>query len=154
MPLFRVTTAADPAAAELLNAYFAERIAQWGDPTTSYQPKPADFSRGVLLVAEGDDGVGLGVGGIRPVEGQGMEVKHLYVAPAGRGQGIGRALLRELESHATSMGATRMVLDTNADLASANRLYQAEGYVPVEPFNDNPNATSWFAKELTQAAQG
>ena len=132
MPLFRVTTAADPAAAELLNAYFAERIAQWGDPTTSYQPKPADFSRGVLLVAEGDDGVALSVGG----------------------QGIGRALLRELESHAASMGATRMVLDTNAYLASANRLYQAEGYVAVEPFNDNPNATSWFAKELTQAAQG
>lgn len=132
MPLFRVTTAADPAAAELLNAYFAERIAQWGDPTTSYQPKPADFSRGVLLVAEGDDGVALGVGG----------------------QGIGRALLRELESHAASMGATLTVLNTNADLASANRLYQAEGYVAVEPFNDNPNATSWFAKELTQAAQG
>lgn len=83
-----------------------------------------------------------------------MEVKHLYVAPAGRGRGLGRALLRELEHRAAALGATRMVLDTNATLDSANHLYRAEGYLAVEPFNDNPNATDWYAKDLPQAAQG
>ena len=142
----RATTAADPNASSLLDAYFAERTAGWAADGT-YQPKPADFAGGVLLVAE-EDGVPMGVGGIRPVEGQGMEVKHLYVAPAFRGRGFGRALLRELERRAVALGATRMVLDTNRDLDAANGLYHAEGYSATPPFNDNPNATHWFAKHL------
>ncbi|MFD0865964.1 GNAT family N-acetyltransferase, partial [Tessaracoccus lubricantis] len=144
---FRATHSTDPEAARLLAAYFAERVSGWQGQDTTYQPKPADFSRGALLVAE-KDGEAIGVGGIRPVAGHGMEVKHLYVAPEGRGTGAGRALLRELERRAVSLGAHRMVLDTNADLESANRLYRAEGYQSVEPFNDNPNATNWFAKDL------
>lgn len=145
--LFRTTTPDDPAAAALLEAYFAERIASWGDATSAYRPKPADFSDGALIIAE-FDGNPVGVGGIRPVEGEGMEVKHLFVSPAARGTGLGRALLRELEQRAIDLGAHRIILDTNADLAAANHLYRAEGYVEVPPFNDNPNATNWFAKDL------
>ncbi|MBB1509629.1 GNAT family N-acetyltransferase [Tessaracoccus sp. MC1756] len=148
---FRATDSTDPAAARLLDAYFAERIALWAGEETAYQPKPADFSEGVLLVAE-RDGEAVGVGGIRPVEGEGMEVKHLYIAPEARGAGLGRAFLRELERRALSLGAQRMVLDTNADLDSANGLYRAEGYHSVEPFNDNPNATDWYAKDLLPPA--
>lgn len=144
---FRSTTAADTVAAALLDGYFGERVEIWQGEGTSYVPKPADFSHGALLVAE-RDGVAVGVGGIRPVAGQGMEVKHLYVTPEARGSGLGRALLRELERRAVSLGAHRMVLDTNRDLDSANHLYRAEGYLAVEPFNDNANATDWFAKDL------
>lgn len=144
---FRATSAADPVAAGLLEGYFGERIEIWRGAGTAYQPKPADFSRGVLLVAE-RDGEAVGVGGIRPVEGEGMEIKHLFVTPEARGTGAGRALLHELERRAIGLGAQRMVLDTNRDLDTANRLYRAEGYAAVEPFNDNPNATDWFAKDL------
>lgn len=144
---FRATDADDPAAAQLLTDYFAERVAQWTDEASAYQPRPADFSRGVVLVVE-RDAEPVAVGGLRPVEGQGLEVKHLYVAPQARGTGVGRALLVELERRAISLGARRTVLDTNHSLASANALYRAAGYQSVEPFNDNPNATLWFAKDL------
>lgn len=142
----RAATVDDPAAARLLADYFAERVAGWADEG-AYQPKPADFTEGALLVAE-VDGAAVGVGGIRPVEGEGMEVKHLFVAPSARGRGVGRLLLRELEHRAVELGADRVVLDTNRDLDAANHLYRAEGYAEVEPFNDNPNATHWFAKPL------
>lgn len=143
----RTARPGDPSASALLNAYFAERTAHWSDGATAYQPQPADFSRGALLVAD-LHGEAVGVGGIRPVDG-GMEVKHLYVTPERRGSGVGRELLLELERRAISLGTSRMVLDTNADLEAANGLYRSAGYVEVEPFNRNPNASHWYAKDLS-----
>ena len=40
------------------------------------------------------------------------------------------------------------VLDTNATLEAAQALYRSSGYGEIEPYNDNPNATHWFRKEL------
>ena len=63
----------------------------------------------------------------------------------------GRALLAELEDRALAFGATEVVLDTNASLEAAGSLYRRAGYVDVEPYNDNPNATNWYAKRLARA---
>ncbi|TPW94776.1 PadR family transcriptional regulator, partial [Schumannella luteola] len=46
-------------------------------------------------------------------------------------------------------GATEAVLDTNANLTAAGSLYRTSGYVEIPPYNDNPNATTWFRKELS-----
>jgi GNAT superfamily N-acetyltransferase len=62
--------------------------------------------------------------------------------------GLGKALLAELERRAREFGATEVVLDTNAALVEAGGLYRSAGYAEVEPYNDNPNATHWFRKEL------
>jgi GNAT superfamily N-acetyltransferase len=75
-------------------------------------------------------------------------VKHLYLRPSARGSGLGRALLEGLEQHAARLGATEVVLDTNARLEAAQQLYRSSGYVEVQPYNDNPNATHWFRKGL------
>jgi hypothetical protein len=42
------------------------------------------------------------------------------------------------------------VLDTHASLASALALYRSSGWDEVPPYNDNPDATHWFAKSLTE----
>ena len=76
------------------------------------------------------------------------EVKHLYLRDAVRGRGWGGLLLAELERQAAAFGATEAVLDTNADLEAAGRLYRAAGYREIAPYNDNPNATLWFHKQL------
>ena len=68
--------------------------------------------------------------------------------PAARGTGLGRALLGELERRAALLGATEVVLDTNARLAAAQHLYRSSGYAETSPYNDNPNATHWFSKRL------
>jgi hypothetical protein len=46
------------------------------------------------------------------------------------------------------LGATELVLDTNASLEAAAGLYQSSGFLDVPAYNDNPNATNWYRKEL------
>jgi ribosomal protein S18 acetylase RimI-like enzyme len=57
-------------------------------------------------------------------------------------------LLLDLERRAAELGATEIVLDTNERLEAAQSLYRSSGYIDVEPYNDNPNATHWFSKSL------
>jgi ribosomal protein S18 acetylase RimI-like enzyme len=95
------------------------------------------------------DGAPVGCGGVRMIAPGRGEIKHLWMRPAARGSGLGRALLVELESRAAQLGATEIVLDTNERLEAAQSLYRSSGYVNVEPYNDNPNATHWFRKVLT-----
>ncbi|MGN6197954.1 GNAT family N-acetyltransferase, partial [Humibacter sp.] len=72
--------------------------------------------------------------------------------PSARGKGAGRALLAELERRALEFGARRLVLDTNESLEAAGNLYRTSGYVSIEPYNDNPNATHWYAKAVDAPA--
>lgn len=147
------TSPDDPVTAELLRAYFTERVE--GFTEGAYRvaaPDPAQFTPpGVFLRIEEDDGAPLACGGLReiePADGRRMEVKHLYVAPAARGSGIGRRLVDRLEAHARAQGAAWLVLDTNRTLVAAAGLYTSSGFLPVPAFNDNPNATDWYAKAL------
>ncbi len=150
------TSPDDPATAELLTAYFAERVG--GFTAGQYRvasPDPAQFvSPGLFLRIDEDDGAPLACGGVREIDpdrGRRMEVKHLFVAPAARGSGVGRRLLNLLEAHARGEGVSWLVLDTNRSLQAAAGLYRSSGFEPVAPFNDNPNATDWYAKALQPA---
>lgn len=151
-PVFRVAEVTDPDAHALLAEYFAMRAAGFDRAAGEYRtvfPDPARFTppAGVFLVV-GADGVAVGCGGIRMLDAARAEVKHLYLRDATRGKGWGGLLLGELEQRAKQLGASEAVLDTNADLEAASRLYRSRGYVEVPPYNDNPNATLWFRKEL------
>jgi len=53
----------------------------------------------------------------------------LYVAPAARGRGVGRALLERARVHAVETGAARIELSTAHTNTTAQRLYEASGYV-------------------------
>ena len=133
---------------ELLEEYFTSR----GISTLNYvikHPDPANFiaPEGVFLVVEDDDGP-VGCGGIRRLDVARYEVKHVWIRPRARGTGLGRRLLTELERRAAELGATHVVLDTNASQVEAGNLYRSAGYVEVEPYNDNGNATHWFSKEI------
>ena len=151
MPTFRETPVTDAAAHALLAEYFAFREASFPSPAgyvTTF-PTPSQFvaPHGVFLVVsvDGDD---VGCGGIRSLGDGRFEVKHLWLQPRTQGRGFGRALLAELERRAVELGATELVLDTNASLEAAGGLYRASGYVDVEPYNDNPNANVWLGKGL------
>lgn len=135
----------------LLHAYFSDRAILFVGG--AYTPKPADPAtlrapEGAFLVAWGE-GEAIGCGALRRLAPTRFEVKHLYVAPAGRGRGTGAALLAALEARAAELGASEVVLDTNSSLEVANNLYTSRGYASVPAYNDNPNATTWFAKPLS-----
>lgn len=62
-----------------------------------------------------------------------VELRRMVVAPEGRGQGLGRLLLRQLLEHAAGRPHVRRVwLDVGADNARARSLYRAFGFVERE----------------------
>lgn len=144
----------DPIAHALLTEYFTSReLGFTGGTYRIAYPEPTRFAppAGVFLVVEDDDGAAVGCGGIRALGPDRFEVKHLFLRPETRGRGWGGLLLRELEARAAALGARDIVLDTNSSLESAAALYRSAGYEDVDPYNDNPNATNWYRKSLTDA---
>jgi ribosomal protein S18 acetylase RimI-like enzyme len=142
-------------ARRMLTEYFTAReLGFIGGTYRVTTPDPEVFvpPRGVFLLVEDDAGAVVGCGGVRRLEddaaGPRFEVKHLWLRPETRGRGWGRALLGELERRAVALGASTLVLDTNATLTAAGGLYRASGFHSVRPYNDNPNATDWYAKTL------
>jgi GNAT superfamily N-acetyltransferase len=102
---------------------------------------------GVLLLARVDDEPA-GLGGVRHLETEVAEVKSMYLAPAFRGQGLARTILRELEEIARRHGCRATRLDTSDYLTSAVGLYRAAGYREVPDYNKNIKANLWFERPL------
>ena len=154
-------TTSGPAVA-MLDHYFASRAETFPAELGTYRPTyptAAQFvpPAGVFLIVEGENLAGepadVGCGGIRRIaDGETgsvrYEAKHLWLEPFARGSGAGRALLVELERRAAELGADEIVLDTNQSQVAADSLYRSAGYESVAPYNNNPNATHWYAKRL------
>ncbi len=157
MPEFVETRSDDPVAAGLLQDYFDSRELGFTTHPGGYRvvhPDPAAFDppAGVFIVVRDDDGVPVGCGGIRRIDERVgevcYEVKHVWIEPGSRGRGWSRQLMDRLDSTALGFGAAWIVLDTNESLEAAQQLYRSSGYSDVERYNDNPNATHWFAKRV------
>jgi GNAT superfamily N-acetyltransferase len=162
MVSFREVSVAGEAAQTLLREYFADRAENFPTSMGTYRPAYAGSDAfqspdGVFLIVEDVDLAGepadVGCGGIRRVPSgvRGLvrfEVKHVWLQPHMRGLGIGHVLLAELERRAMDFGAQELVLDTHASLIAADRLYRSNGYIEIDAYNDNRNATTWFAKPL------
>jgi DNA-binding MarR family transcriptional regulator/GNAT superfamily N-acetyltransferase len=135
-----------------LEQYFAELAARFDlgfDPTRSNPALPEDMTppAGFFVVAW-LDGAPAGCGALKVgKEGTG-EVKRMWTAPAARGLGIARRVLRSLEAEARDAGLTRLRLETNRTLTEAQALYRGEGYREVAPFNAEAYAHHWFEKAL------
>src|SRR6476659_2760826 len=87
----------------------------------------------VLLAEGGPDGLALLR--FRPsLWSDGLEcyLAELYVVPALRGQGIGRALLDAAVAHAREEGADWMDLGTSEDDIAARALYESLGFINRE----------------------
>jgi GNAT superfamily N-acetyltransferase len=76
------------------------------------------------------------------------ECKRLYVQPAVRGRRIADKLLDALEGFARASGLGWIYLDSYHDLRAAIAIYLRRGYVSCERYNDNPQATVFFRKNI------
>jgi GNAT superfamily N-acetyltransferase len=140
--------------ARLLDAYFAEIRTAFGYRDERAAPTvPEEFvpPHGVFLIVRDEGGVARGCGAIRMLDPSTAELKRMWIHPEVRGRGAGRDLLRALEAAAVGLGADHGVLDTHSTLVPAIKLYRAAGWSEVPPYNDNAEATHWFAKDLTGA---
>ncbi len=86
-----------------------------------------------LLIAR-LDGVAVGCVGLALGEPGQAEIKRLFVQPAARGRGIGRALMAQLEWLAAEEGVSLLQLETGVKQPEALSLYRALGYAERGPF--------------------
>ncbi len=94
----------------------------------------------VLLAGEGPDGISLIR--FRPsvwTGGPEAHLQELYVVPARRGRGIGRALLEATMTAAREAGATGIDLNTGATDTAARALYESAGFSNREGSPDGPS---------------
>jgi ribosomal protein S18 acetylase RimI-like enzyme len=104
---------------------------------------------GALLLARDTRSAAIGCVALRPLDRDACEMKRLYVAPAGRGLGLGRALGEAVLAEAARIGYREIRLDTLPTMAAAIGLYRRLGFREVAPYYDTPVAgTLFFARPL------
>jgi GNAT superfamily N-acetyltransferase len=101
---------------------------------------PGDYAppTGRLLLAREDDQLA-GCIALRKLERGVCEMKRLFVRPAHRATGLGRALVDFVIDEASKLGYTHMRLDTiPGKMDKAIALYHRIGFVEIEPYYSNP----------------
>ena len=92
---------------------------------------------GRLLLAYGDDGGLAGLACMRKIRPAVGEIKRMYIRPAYRRQGIGRALVDETVTQARAIGYNELYLDSARFMHAAHKLYQACGFQPFEEYPES-----------------
>ncbi|MEO8431493.1 MAG: GNAT family N-acetyltransferase [Acidobacteriota bacterium] len=111
-------------------------------------PGPYAPPAGRLLLAA-HDGVPVGCVALRPSGPAQAEMKRLYVRPAARGLGVGRALVSQVLGEARAIGYAEVVLDTLPTMTEAQALYEKFGFHEILPYRANPiEGTRYLAKSL------
>lgn len=135
----------DPASVRQVHGLLDEYHAWLGDVVCSVTlqaekdslPAPYEPPGGVLLLARDDVGSALGCVGLCESTVDTCEMRRLYVRPAARARGVGRALVRAALDHARVIGYTHILLSTLPDrMRHALLIYRAMGFTDVAPFGE------------------
>jgi putative acetyltransferase len=148
-PLISDAGAADAdALRELFREYFA-----WLGPEGWFTDIKAELAAlpggydAILLARDSDEVVGCVA--LRTLEAGVCEMKRLYVRPAARGSGAGRALVEVSVARARRLGFGTMRLDTLPRMDAARALYLSLGFREIERYNENPiEGVLFFELEL------
>jgi ribosomal protein S18 acetylase RimI-like enzyme len=109
----------------------------------------ADGDTAILLAGSGPDGLAI----LRfrlAITTPGLEcyLAELYVVPARRGQGLGRALMNAAIDEARARGADYMDLGTSEDDVAARALYESLGFVNREGGRPDGPISYYYEREL------
>ena len=75
-------------------------------------------------------------------------MKRLYVAPEGRGQGLGRLLADLVIEEASRAGYGEIRLDTLPSMLPALALYRSRGFEEIGAYYDTPVMGTVFLRRL------
>ena len=110
--------------------------------------------QGRLLLAY-DDGAVAGCACVRTIGPQIAEIKRMYVRPAFRRKGIGRALVDAAIKEVRAAGYTTLRLDSARFMADAHALYRASGFKDTTPYPESEVPAEfrahWVFMELSLA---
>lgn len=101
----------------------------WNDPYRDIERKLAVQRELFLVAADGERIVGTVMGGY---DGHRGWLYYLATAGTHRGQGVGAALVAEVERLLEAMGCPKVQLMVRPDNAGARGFYDALGYEPFE----------------------
>jgi len=106
------------------------------------EPDPAHADRGLDHIETSFEGGGLwlvldgvtlvGTVGLVAVSDKICELTKMFLTPAARGKGLGRALLLAVLQEARARGYRLMELETDTSLKEAVQLYRRHGFVQIE----------------------
>jgi GNAT superfamily N-acetyltransferase len=137
----------------LAEAQQAELRARYGGGTEPGTP-PSAADLALVLLARGDGGTAIGCGALRRIADGVGELKRMYVVPAARGHGVGKALLAALEDEARNRGWATLRLETGPRQPEAIALYTGSGYRPIGAFGvydgDADTGDSLFFERVLQ----
>jgi putative acetyltransferase len=123
------------------------------DDSTDHLYELFQQEKGIYNVAIDNDQV-VGGGGIVHTTGLAMdtcELVKLYLSPAARGKGIGRALMQKCLEEAKNAGYKKVYLETMPELISAIPLYEKFGFTYLTGALGNSGHSGcdiWMIKSL------
>jgi putative acetyltransferase len=151
-PQFREEPLAGPVALDLITALNTELRSRYPNPLDTHwdlSEEEVAPAQGRFVVAYLEE-LPVGCGAVRRIEPSVGELKRMYVVPAYRSTGIGRALVGQLEAIAVLIGIDRVVLETGVHSPDAIAMYRGAGYAEIPKFGqyvDSP-LSYCMAKEL------
>ena len=99
---------------------------------------------GRLLLVSDEDGIA-GCACVRTIGPRLAEIKRMYVRPAWRRRGIGRALVDAAVAEMRAAGYTRMRLDSARFMAEAQALYRSAGFRDTAPYPESEIPPEYWA---------
>jgi GNAT superfamily N-acetyltransferase len=92
-----------------------------------------DPTQGILYLIMVDEQI-VGMGALKQLEAGVGEIKRMFIRPAYRGRGYGKALLKHLMSFAQIVGYTCVRLETADFSTTAHHLYRAAGFTNIDKY--------------------
>jgi len=144
LQIVKAETTEDIAAVKSLFLYYLTFVTEYLGQDLSFQGTEKEFAKfpqtysALFLAKRGK--VPLGAVGLKLLRPDVVELKRLYVAPAGRGLNLGEKLSQAVINEARRLGYTYLYLDTDPGLTHANAIYEKLGFEDIPQYYENPLA--------------
>ena len=100
---------------------------------TSEVEKLCSDLHGVYYLLELEGAI-IGMGALHQIREKAGEIKRMYIQPAYRGKGYGKALLQHLLQKAREFGYSSVYLDSGRFMTAAHRLYHSLGFIECNAY--------------------
>jgi N-acetylglutamate synthase-like GNAT family acetyltransferase len=100
---------------------------------TSEVEKLCSDPNGVYYLLELDGAI-IGMGALHKLREKAGEIKRMYIRPAYRGKGYGKALMQQLLHKAKEFGYHTVYLDSGGFMTTAHSLYRSCGFIECKEY--------------------
>ena len=136
----RITTPPQPGVVALVKELDEYQLSLYPPESNHLDPARELSGPGTYFVAAFEEETVVGIGAVKIMSNDGNygEIKRVYVSHGGRGKGVSKQIMAELESHAHKQGIDIIRLETGIYQPEALGLYEKLGYQRRGAFGDYP----------------